>query len=281
MRYRINKRYLAFFLFLLAFVIAFFYTRFQKFITPTYTYKIVNQYPHDPQAFTQGLVFDNGFLYESTGKKGQSSLRKVELETGKVLQKYDLPNHLFGEGIAIFENKIVQLTWQSHRGFVYDQTTFALKEEFKYSTEGWGLTDDGHQLIMSDGSANLYFLNPETFAEARRIEVIDKENPVSQLNELEYIEGKIYANIWQQDQVAIINPQTGIVEAWLDLTNLLDPSEKQMAGVLNGIAYDPKGDRLFVTGKNWPKIFEIKKVSLPGNSVKGGVEKKNSRGVFN
>jgi len=229
-----------------------------------YTYTIINIYPHDRSAFTQGLVFTDTILYEGTGLHGQSTLRKVDLATGDVLQTYQLPDQFFGEGITIFDDNLVQLTWQSHAGFVYDKESFALQREFTYPNEGWGITHDGQQLILSDGTANLYFLDPNTFKEINRVEVRDQNGPVAQLNELEYIEGKIYANVWKTDRIVIIDPQTGQVTGWVDLAGLLRPEDyqTQWVDVLNGIAYDAVGDRLFVTGKWWPKLFEIELVPL-------------------
>jgi glutamine cyclotransferase len=223
-----------------------------------YKYNVVNVYPHNKSAFTQGLVFEGGFLYESTGRYGQSTLRRVELETGNITQLYSLPDHFFGEGITIFEDKIVQLTWKSGTGFVYDRSSFDLLQEFTYPTEGWGITHDGSRLIMSDGTSTLYFLDPETFQTIGQIEVHDEE-PVDDLNELEYINGSVYANIWKKDQIAIINPETGKVTGWIDLSRIND-SEKTTENVLNGIAYDQNGNRLFVTGKMWSKLFEIELV---------------------
>jgi glutamine cyclotransferase len=222
-----------------------------------YTYSIVNAYPHDTNAFTEGLVFENGFLYESTGLYGNSSLRRVDLETGEVLQLRTLQSQCFGEGIAIVANKIVQLTWQSHVGFVYDKATFGLLQEFEYPTEGWGLTYDGNRLVMSDGTSNLYFLDPVTFKRIGQV-VVHDTGPVTELNELEYIKGAVYANIWEQKKIAVINPQNGQVTAWIDLTGIQDLKNQDSNNVLNGIAYDTNGDRLFVTGKMWPHIFEIK-----------------------
>jgi glutamine cyclotransferase len=223
-----------------------------------YTYTVVNVYPHDEAAFTQGLVFEGGFLYEGTGLYGQSTLRRVELETGNVAQLHSLPDSLFGEGITIFEDRIVQLTWKSGKGFVYDRGSFDLLQQFEYSTEGWGITHDGSRLIMSDGTATLYFLDPETLQITGQVEVRDEE-PVDELNELEYINGRVYANIWKKDQIAIINPETGNVTGWIDLSGIND-SEKTSENVLNGIAYDQNGDRLFVTGKRWSQLFEIELV---------------------
>lgn len=226
-----------------------------------YGYEVVNVYPHDPGAWTEGLVYEDGFLYESTGLEGHSSLRKVELDTGKVLQEVDLAAQYYGEGIAIYNQKIVQLTWQSHVGFVYDEESFKLLSEFDYPTEGWGITYDGQRLVMSDGTSTLHFLDPETFKEVGSVQVFDDSGPVDNLNELEYVNGEIYANVWLTDRIAIIEPQTGRVLGWIDLTGLLSAADlSQPVDVLNGIAYDAQHDRLFVTGKLWPKLFEIKLV---------------------
>lgn len=225
---------------------------------PVYSYKIVQAYPHDPLAFTQGLVYEDGVLYEGTGLYGQSTLRMVELETGNILKLRRLAPQYFGEGITLWKDKIVQLTWQEKTGFVYDKASFELLQEFSYETEGWGITHDGQKLIMSDGSANLYFLDPETLQEIGRVTVKENDKPVVRLNELEFIKGKVYANIWQTDRIAIISLETGHVEAWLDLAGLLRPEDRTGSeDVLNGIAYDAQGDRLFVTGKLWPKLFHI------------------------
>ena len=220
-------------------------------------YTIVHSYPHDPTSYTQGLVYQDGFLYEGTGQKGQSVLRKIELETGKVLQEKRLPDAYFGEGIVLWKDKIIQLTWQSRIGFVYDLATFQQLRSFTYNREGWGITHDGKRLIMSDGSSTLYFWDPETLKEIGHLDVDDKGNPVKELNELEYIKGEIYANIWQTDRIARISPTTGHVISWMDLKGL-KANVNQGAEVLNGIAYDSKKNRLFVTGKWWSKIFEIK-----------------------
>ncbi|MGD8565922.1 MAG: glutaminyl-peptide cyclotransferase [Candidatus Bathyarchaeota archaeon] len=233
-------------------------------VNPTplhYTYEIINVYPHDRNAFTQGLIFGNGFLYEGTGLYGQSTLRRVDLETGDVLQQYTLSNQFFGEGITIFDGKIIQLTWRENKGFVYDKDSFNLLQEFDYSTEGWGITHDGNRLIMSDGTATLHFLNPETFEVVGQVEVYDNGS-VTRLNELEYVNGKIYANIWQEDKIAIINHHTGKVTSWIDLTGIQDLEDQVTSDVLNGIAYDSEGDRLFVTGKKWSKLYEIKLIPL-------------------
>jgi glutamine cyclotransferase len=229
--------------------------------TAIYTYTIIHTYPHDPNAFTQGLIFEDGVLYEGTGLRGRSSLRRVELETGEVLQIYELPNQYFGEGVTIYDDRIIQLTWQSNVGFVYDKDSFELLHTFDYPTEGWGITHDGEHLIMSDGTSTLYFWDPETFEVVNQIEVYDDDGPVVRLNELEYIQGEVYANVWQTDKIARIDPQTGHVVGWINLQGLLSQKDlPQTVDVLNGIAYDAAGDRLFVTGKLWPKLFEIELV---------------------
>jgi glutamine cyclotransferase len=225
---------------------------------PVYSYNIVNTYPHDRDAFTQGLVFENGVLYEGTGLLRHSTLRRVELETGDILQIRELSDQFFGEGITIYGDEIIQLTWQSHIGFVYDKNSFELLQEFSYSTEGWGITHDGTRLIMSDGTSTLHFLDPQTFEEIGHVEVFDANGAVTRLNELEYVQGEIYANVWQTDWVARIAPETGRVVGWIDLGGLLSAEDlSQPVDVLNGIAYDAQTDRLFVTGKLWPKLFEI------------------------
>jgi len=231
---------------------------------PVYTYNITSIYPHDRDAFTQGLVFEGGFLYEGTGLLGQSTLRRVEFETGEILQVHELPVQFFGEGITIYGDKIIQLTWRSNIGFVYDKNSFELLQEFNYSTEGWGITHDGTRLIMSDGTSTLHFLDPQTLEEIGQLEVFDNRGPVTRLNELEYIQGEIYANVWQTDRIAIIAPETGRVVGWVDLRGLLTAEDRsEPVDVLNGIAYDAESDRLFVTGKLWPKLFEIVLIS-PG-----------------
>jgi len=222
-----------------------------------YAYSVVNTYPHDRNAFTQGLVYENCFLYESTGLYGESTLRCVQLETGNVLQSNSLPDEYFGEGITVFGDNIIQLTWESNKGFVYDKHSFDLLREFSYPTEGWGITNDGSRLIMSDGSETLYFLDPESFNRTGQIEVLDAGAAVTNLNELEYVNGEIYANIWMQEKIAIINSQTGQVRAWIDLTDITSFGNLYAGDVLNGIAYDAGGNRLFVTGKRWSLIFEI------------------------
>ena len=221
-----------------------------------YTYNVVNVYPHDETAFTQGLIFEDNTIYESTGRYGQSTLRRVELETGNIIQLHALPDQFFGEGITIFGDKIIQLTWQSEKGFVYDKNSFDMLQEFTYPTEGWGITHDGSRLIMSDGTATLIFLDPETFQKIGQVEVHDEE-PVTMLNELEYIHGMVYANIWTEEKIAIINPQTGRVTGWIDLEGINEAENQNSSSVLNGIAYDAEEDRLFVTGKRWSQLFEI------------------------
>ena len=226
---------------------------------PVYRYKIVNSYPHDTHAFTQGLAFHDGFLYEGTGLQGRSSLRKVDLESGDVLKIIRLPNHIFGEGISLCNNRIIQLTWSSKVGFVYDRDTFVLLQKFSYATEGWGITSDGERLMMSDGSAVITFLDLEKFTEIGKIQVCDNNGPVERLNELEYIKGEIYANVWKSERIARIAPTTGKVTGWIDLEEiLLQEGPIKPVDVLNGIAYDAEKERLFVTGKLWPKVYEIK-----------------------
>jgi glutamine cyclotransferase len=225
---------------------------------PVYTYEIVNVYPHDPAAFTQGLVYHQGVLYESTGLNGSSSLRKVELETGRVLQRTSVPTQYFAEGLALFNGRLLQLTWQNQVAFVYDQQTFQQIGTFNYTGEGWGLAHDGQALILSDGSSQLRFLNPDNFQVQRTLTVRDRGRTVARLNELEYVKGEIFANVWYTDRIARINPANGNLVGWLDLTGLLTPQEGAHADVLNGIAYDAATDRLFITGKLWPKLFEIR-----------------------
>lgn len=228
---------------------------------PEYMFEVVRQFPHDPAAFTQGFTYHDGYFYEGTGRTGQSSLRQVNPESGQVVRKVDLAADLFGEGITVLGNKVIQLTWLSHLGFVYDLGDFRLLRTFQYPGEGWGLTTDGHELFMSDGSSEIRVLDAGTFAEKRRIKVRDGGKPVDQLNELEFVEGEIYANVWHSDRIARISLQTGKVVGWIDLTGLLGSfCQRQAEEVLNGIAYDREGKRLFVTGKLWPKIFEIRVV---------------------
>jgi glutamine cyclotransferase len=232
---------------------------------PVYSYQIINTYPHDPSAFTQGLVFDDGLLYEGTGLRGDSSLRRVDLETGEVLANYDLADRFFGEGIALHGDVISQLTWRSNVGFVYDRETFELLRTFEYPTEGWGLTHDGERLIMSDGTSTLWFLDSDTHQEIGRVEVRDGVDPVVNLNELEYIGGEVFANVWMTDLIARIDPATGQVAGWIDLAGLLKlGADARPVDVLNGIAYDAEAGRLFVTGKLWPMLFEIELIPAEG-----------------
>jgi glutamine cyclotransferase len=220
-----------------------------------FTYHVVKTYAHDPTAFTEGLVFNDGVLYESTGEYGYSSLRKVNFENGNVLQKALLPNQYFGEGLTVVNNSLLQLTWQSNIGFIYDKQTFGLLGNFSYSTEGWGLTYNGNELIMSDGTSTLYFLDPVTYHKVRQVSVYDGNTPITNINELEFVNGDVYANIWLQQKIAIINPQNGIVKGWIDLTGIYKSNNTN--DVLNGIAYDSQTNRLFVTGKNWPNIYQV------------------------
>lgn len=227
-----------------------------------YTYKIVRDYPHDSNAFTQGLVFRDGFLYEGTGLNGRSSVRKVKLETGEIVQHRELGNEHFGEGIAILGKELVELTWQSKVAFVYDLATFKPLRQLSYTGEGWGLTTNGRDYYFSDGTHELRVMDPVMFKEKRRIPVMDGNRRVDQLNELEWVDGEIYANVWMTDRIARISPQTGKVLGWIDLKGLLSPMYRLENGaVLNGIAYDPARKRLFVTGKLWPRLFEIQIVS--------------------
>ncbi len=229
---------------------------------PFYSYRVVNTYPHDQTAWTQGLtVVDGGNLLEGTGMWGQSSLRRTNLETGEILQFGALPDPYFGEGITVFEDRVIQLTWQSGTGFVYDSESFELLDSFGYAHQGWGITHDGQKLIVSDGTSTLHFWDPQTMAEIGQIQVTDAYGPVFQLNELEYVEGEILANIWYSDLIARISPDTGQVLGWIDLTGLLAAEARSgTESVLNGIAYDPGTERLFVTGKLWPTLYEIELV---------------------
>ncbi len=223
-------------------------------------YRIVAKYPHPPGSFTQGLVFDSGYLYESTGRYGLSRLRKIRLETGEILQEFSLSPNVFGEGITIYKDRIIQLTWQSRIGFVYDKKSFRLLGSFRYPArmEGWGITNNGEHLIMSDGSNRLYFLDPDSFSVRSRLEVVDKEKPVYNINELEYIEGAIYANVWQSTKIIKIDPRSGQVTATIDLSDIVPKEYRGHTDyVLNGIAYDPGEKRLFITGKMWPHVFEV------------------------
>lgn len=226
---------------------------------PYYTYQVVNAYPHDPTAFTEGLVYQDGILYEGTGLRGRSSLRKVELMTGTVLDSVALDRDCFGEGIALYDDQIVQLTWKSGVGFVYDRNDLHRSDSFTYDTEGWGITYDGAHLIMGDGTARLYFLDPGAFTVDSYVEVADRGAPVERINELEFVDGLVYANVWKTDWIAIIDPADGRVAGWVDLEGLLDTRPTSaFVDVLNGIAWDEANERLFVTGKLWPWLFEIR-----------------------
>jgi glutamine cyclotransferase len=225
------------------------------------SYRVVKAYPHDPTAFTQGLIYRDGFLFESTGRNGQSTLRKVRLETGEVVQQHRLDQAHFAEGLAEWNGQLVQLTWRSNVAFVYDLASFAPRRTFSYTGEGWGLTRDQEGFILSDGSAQLRFLHPETFREVRRITVTDRGMPVRDLNELEFIRGEVYANVWHSDRIARISPVSGRVIGWIDLRGLMATGYRlDSEAVLNGIAYDAAANRLFVTGKLWPRLFEIQVV---------------------
>ncbi|MYM36532.1 glutaminyl-peptide cyclotransferase [Duganella sp. FT50W] len=227
---------------------------------PTYDFKVVHSYPHDPQAFTQGLLYRDGFLYESTGLNGKSSIRKVDLATGKVLQSQNIPPQYFGEGMTASGDTLVSITWQSQTGFVFDLKTFEMKSQFAYPGEGWGLASNGKELVLSDGSATLRFLDPATFLEVRRVKVTADGIAVDQLNELEVVEGEIFANIWHTNTIARIDQRTGKITGWIDFGKLYPDAGKGPNGenVMNGIAYDAEKKRLFVTGKLWPKIYEVK-----------------------
>jgi glutaminyl-peptide cyclotransferase len=227
--------------------------------TRTFALEVVRSMPHDPEAFTQGLVYDAGAFYESTGLEGKSSVRKVDAESGIVLQEKKLDKRYFGEGLALLRGELFQLTWKSGTAFVYDTTRFAVRRTFRYLGEGWGLTSDGTSLIMSDGTSRLRVLDPATGAVRRTVNVTDGGVPVDKLNELEYVKGKVLANIWQTNQIASIDPGSGTVVAWIDAAGLLTSAERREdVDVLNGIAFDAEGDRLFVTGKLWPRVFEVR-----------------------
>jgi glutamine cyclotransferase len=234
---------------------------------PVYGFVVKNTYPHDPQAFTQGLFYRDGYLYETTGIQGSSTLRKVELKTGKVVQKKDFPPEVFGEGSTAVGQNIIGITWTSRVGFVYDLKTFALKQRFNYEGEGWGLASDAKHLYMSDGSPTIRILDAKTLKEVRRIQVTAEGKPLPQINELEMVEGELFANIWGTEVIARIDPEKGNVVGWINLTGLLPPEQRgttNIDAVLNGIAYDSKQRRLFVTGKLWPKLFEIELVQVRG-----------------
>ena len=223
------------------------------------SYKVVATFPHDPSSFTQGLVFADGELYESTGLEGESTLRRVDITTGKTLQRIDVPSQYFAEGLALVGDELLQLTWRSKVGFVYDRRTFKQKRTFRYETEGWGIAYDGSsRLVMSDGSDTLSFLDPKTFAPMKTLKVQDAGRPVGNLNELEWIEGEIWANVWMTDRIARISPNTGEVNAWIDLSTLYPQSQRvPPADVMNGIAYDKATRRIFITGKKWPRLYQI------------------------
>jgi glutamine cyclotransferase len=225
---------------------------------PEYTAVVVKRFPHDPNAFTEGLLYQSGFLYESTGLAGQSSIRKVVLETGAVVQQKALDPKYFGEGIVIWNDKLIQLTWENHIGFVYGLATFTQQSTFPYTGEGWALTQDGSRLIMSDGTSDIRFLNPDTLRESGRLHVTCDGRPVRNINELEWVKGEIYANVWLTNVIVRINPANGAVVGLIDLTDLVNTSVKRSPdNVLNGIAYDAAADRLFVTGKMWPMLYQI------------------------
>jgi glutamine cyclotransferase len=237
---------------------------------PEYGYRVVHAYPHDRTAFTEGLFFQDGALYESTGLEGRSSIRKEVLETGQVLQSRTVPPQYFGEGVVAWKGRLIELTWQNQIGFVYDLKTLEPFAAFHYAGEGWALTKDDHRLIMSDGTDVLRFLDPDTLAQIGQVHVTDEGRPVTQINELEYVKGQVFANIWQTNRIARIDPATGKVVGWIDLTGLLSDADRAGApvDVLNGIAYDAKTDRLFVTGKLWPKLYEIKLVPKTASAPK-------------
>jgi len=223
-----------------------------------YTYRIINTYPHDTSAFTEGLLIENGAVYESTGEWGTSSLRRVDLQNGSVLQEYKLPSEYFCEGLTAVNGSLIQLTWQNHIGFIYDLQTFQLQSNFSYATEGWGLTYDGSRLIMSDGTSTLYFLDPANHQVVGQVTVKDGDTDITRINELEYVNGNVYANIWQTTKIAIINPSSGQVKGWIELGGLYQPRGPD--DVLNGIAYDKQSGSLFVTGKEWPNLYQIELV---------------------
>lgn len=231
-------------------------------LAPVYGYRVVRSYPHDPNAFTQGLFFHNGQLYESTGLEGRSGIRRVDLQSGRSLQQQALDSRYFGEGSVAVGDQLYQLTWRSQIGFIYDIRTFRAVGSFRYAGEGWGLTHDGRRIIMSDGTPQLRFLQPGTMRELGRITVTDDGRPIAALNELEFVQGEVYANVWQTDLIARIDPASGRVTGWINLAGLLSPADRARSrpDVLNGIAWDPRGRRLFVTGKQWPRLYEIQLV---------------------
>jgi len=223
-------------------------------------FKVVAVYPHDPRAFTQGLVIRGGRLYEGTGQYGASTLRRVDLATGNVEKSRSLTQEYFGEGVAVLGNKVYQITWKNGAGFVYDLDSFSVEKTFRYTGEGWGLTDDGERLIMSDGTATIRFIDPQTFETVRELAVHDGDKPVDKLNELEFVNGEIWSNVWYDDRIARISPADGAILGWIDLSSLYPQSARGSEAVLNGIAYDATAKRLFVTGKNWPQLYEIQVV---------------------
>ncbi|HNY26766.1 MAG TPA: glutaminyl-peptide cyclotransferase [Candidatus Sumerlaeota bacterium] len=228
---------------------------------PTLAFEVVNRYPHDTAAYTQGLLYHEGKFYESTGRYRRSTLREVEIETGRVLRSRKLDDRYFAEGLALYDNRLIQLTWQSGVGFAYRLDTFEpIGQPFEYEGEGWGLTNDGKRLIFSDGTDTLRFLDPDSYKVLDTLHVTDGGKPVPLLNELELVEGTLYANVWRSNRIARISLSTGAVQSWLDLTSLTEEVHEQNpdAEVLNGIAWDAAGGRLFVTGKNWPTVFEIR-----------------------
>ena len=226
--------------------------------TPVDTYRVINSYPHDPAAYTQGLIYRDGILYESTGLNGRSSLRKVKLETGEVIQQRRVDQAHFAEGLAEWKGQLIQLTWQSNVAFVYDTNSFEPRRTLSYPGEGWGLTHDGTQFVLSDGTDQLRLLDSDTFREIRRVSVSDRGVRVRDLNELEYVHGEVYANVWHTDRIARISPTTGSVIRWIDLRGLMSAGYRlDPEAVLNGIAHDAANNRLFVTGKLWPRLFEI------------------------
>ncbi len=238
--------------------------RFKSDIKPElFECKIIKTYPHDKKAYTQGLIYENGIMYEGTGQKGESLLKKVNFENGKVISELSLPAQYFGEGITIFKDRIIQLTWTSRTGFVYDKNTFKLITTLQYPTQGWGITTDGKKLLMSDGSATIHFLDPEYFNETSKIEVYDNEGPVHNLNELEYIDGLVYANVYQTEEIIAFDPKTGKVLKRIDCRKIIPKGyQGEHDNVLNGIAYDKENDRYFITGKRWPSLFEVKFVKI-------------------
>lgn len=227
--------------------------------------EVVQTFPHDPEAFTQGLVFHEGYLYEGTGQNGKSTLRKVSLEDGKVIESKHLDARYFGEGITILNDLIYQLTWKENTCFVYDFKTMEYLKHHQYLGEGWGLTNDGTHLILSDGTSVLRFFDPDTFKEVRKIQVTDRNRRITNLNELEWVEGEVWANIWYEDRIARIDPTSGQILGWIDVSHVYPAQRRHPESVMNGIAYDPSSKRLFITGKNWPHLYEVKTLNLLNN----------------